>query len=200
MLGDCIKRQLRLVAPADQHPQRALALSAIGRGLREPLLQESNRPPELISRSIFLRSILPLGQGLVDEIGFHAPGQERPADATAPPLVQPAAVLREQPGVAGVIEISRLGQLLNRGVHSRTVNVAADQIVPQLADRPFAPAQIAIGKLERLLAHAACSSTTPAGCQSSSRPAAGAGGAAISVPSARPSIGFTRSRPIPSSA
>jgi hypothetical protein len=178
-----LERQLVLVPLAEQHAERSLALPALARRCGEAATEQRERAAALIGTGV--------GELLLDQLAFD-PARGQPAsDPVSAPLLERALVLHEQTREPFVVEHPLFDQLVDRGVDGLRLELAREQVRANLGDRSIAAVELPVREPERpldlvrLSGYAARPSTDSTGDSGASW---------------RPSIGLTRSRPIPSAA
>src|SRR5687767_12422566 len=109
MAADGVVRQFELVALADEHPERALAVPWRGRRGGEAAAQEREGGLELAFVALS-------GRGGLDELAGHPEGAQPLLDPLRAPAVEPPAILGEAVGEARVVEVPLLAELADDGV------------------------------------------------------------------------------------
>src|SRR5215207_4646495 len=127
-----VVRELELVAPAKQDPERAVAVAGRGRRLGEAAGEDRQRRLEL------LRGLLLADDG-GHELAVDAEREQLALDPLGAPAVEPAAVIREPLGVARVVEVALLAQLGDHGLDRGRLDPLGRQQAGQLGDRALAP-------------------------------------------------------------
>ena len=140
MAANGVVRQLELVALADEHPERALAVPWRSRRLGEAAPQERERGFELAF-------VVLGGHGVLDELGGHPEGAQPLLDPLRAPTVEPPAIL----GEAGIVEIALLAQLPDHGVDDRGLDPLAREHASELGDRVVAAVERRPRDLPRVL-------------------------------------------------
>jgi hypothetical protein len=139
---DGLVRERGLVAAPDQEAPGAVALEVPSQRAREALGEQHGRRLEL-------RVPPTVREGGLDQVGWHAAALEVARDALAPPALEGALVLREAAGVAGVVDVARLGQLGDRGLDRVVTYLSPAQELTQLRGRAVALGERPPGEIER---------------------------------------------------
>jgi hypothetical protein len=162
-----LERQLVLVALAEQHAERTLAVAALARRRGETAAEQCERAATLVAGELGVRIgwvgriggraalgfVLErrLGERLLDQLAFDpARGQPAP-DAVRAPLLERALVLHEQTREPLVVEDPLLEQLVDRGVDGVLLELAREQVRANLGDRPIAAVELPVREPERPL-------------------------------------------------
>ena len=130
-----------------------------------------------------------------DQRRIHSQREEPALDPLGAPGVDRAPVLGEALGVAGVVQVPEMVQLVDRAADDRRIDPLGAQALSHLGHRAVAVAEEAVGQVQRVLqaiavGHAACSIGAGGASASSTVTSAGI--------TASGSIGWTRSRSMPS--
>jgi hypothetical protein len=211
--------QLVLVPLAQQHAERPLPIPALPRRRREPPTEQRQRAAALVVGGLGGARDVDRGVGhlegrvgrfdgelAVDQLALHPARLQAAPDPLRAPLLERTLVLHEQPGEPLIVEHPELDQLFDRGIDGFRLDAAVEQVRANLGDRSLAPVEVPVGERERSLERVALGL---AGlellrlellrlCSYAARPSTDS--TADKGGSWRPSIGFTRSRSIPSAA
>ena len=160
-------------------------------GCGEAPAQDGEGRLELLARAL-------VAEGGRDQLGIHPHREQAAFDPLGAPCIDGAPVLREALGVAGVVEIAQVAQLLDGLLDDGRLDPLGGEPLAHLGHRAVAVAEEAVGQVQRVLqafgvGHAACS----IGAGAASAPATGT---SSGTATASGSIGWTRSRSMPSAS
>src|SRR5579884_114578 len=135
--------KLAVIAPAQQDPERPLALARAPRPRREPAAQQADGPLQLLLGVVL--------EHLPDQLAIDPPRDQLAADPVDSPLLQRALVGGEQAGEAGVVQVSLPGEPRERRLDHRRIDAPAREVGARLGHRPLAPGELAEGEAQRAL-------------------------------------------------
>jgi hypothetical protein len=136
--GERIQGDLWLIALADQHSERTVAIPAASRGCREPSAQEFESATEFgLQRVEF--TVGGLAKNVRSRVGVESSPDERASDALGSPVLELPLIGDEQAREAMVIEAPYVDQCLHRSLGCGGVDALAGQVPLDLAPCPLAP-------------------------------------------------------------
>ena len=101
MSGERVERELEVVALAQQHAERTVALAALLGRLRKPPAEHRDRPVDL-GRWLLVVA----GERVLDQLPVDSASGQGAADPLAAPPLQVSLVLGQQARVPGVIDVA----------------------------------------------------------------------------------------------
>ena len=149
MERDRVEGQLGVVALANEHSERPIALAPDTHWRGKPPTQEIESAFEFVP--VAATVVVVLSQRLLDKVGTDSAREQPPPDPVASPCLELALVLDEQSSEPRVVKVALLDQGRDRALDVVWNNVCPPEMRAQLRLRAIAPVQVAVGSVKGLI-------------------------------------------------
>ena len=146
---DRVEGQLGVVALANEHSERPIALAPVTHWRGKPPTQEIESAFEFVP--VAATVVVVLSQRLLDKVGTDSAREQPPPDPVASPCLELALVLDEQSSEPRVVKVALLDQGRDRALDVVWNNVCPPEMRAQLRLRAIAPVQVAVGSVKGLI-------------------------------------------------
>ena len=150
MERDRVQGQLGVVALANEHSERPLAVAPVARRRGKPPAEERERASEFVPVAATAALVVP-GQRLIDEIGADSAREQALPDSVAAPCLELALVLDEQSSEPRVVQVALLDEGRDRVRDVVRIDARPSEMRSQLRLGAIAAVQVAVGSVERLI-------------------------------------------------